>query len=49
MNWKVFEKYFLKPLLLLNALLLYIGLIVWLFRGNSTHWMERLIDLVNGL
>ena len=42
MDWKVFEKYFLKPLLMLNILLLYIGLIVWMVRGNPTNWINRL-------
>lgn len=49
MDPKVFEKYFLKPLLLLNALLLYIGLIVWIVRGNPTNWLERLTVLVTGV
>jgi len=42
MDWKVFEKYFLKPLLLINLLLLYVGLIVWMVRGHPTNWINRL-------
>lgn len=49
MDPQVFEKYFLKPLLLLNALLLYIGLIVWIVRGNPTNWLDRLTVLVTGV
>ena len=43
MDPKVFEKYFLKPMLLFIFLLFYVGLIVWMVRGNPTNWIERLV------